>query len=274
MRLRDDRPSAPLRTQRTIEASKDRKRLWFGVLLFVICVVSCAGAFYGAKKLVVVSEIVFSGNQHMKAGELQGLMRLRKGDELFAVSGAEIRARLLKSPWVKDAVVRKEPVGRVLVHVFEAVPLAVLEMQGRSVLVDREGVLLEDLRAASPVVLPVLRIDPVQARDAYLEALAFVEVVRSKRVMSSTGNFVLTGARPEELTLHLEQTTVKIGSGEFERKLADLQFVKEEIAKRNIRVEYIDLRFANRIVVKPIQHEAADTGTLEEKQKKHAKKKH
>ncbi len=43
-----------------------------------------------------------------------------------------------------------------------------------------------------------------------------------------------------------------MGAGDFERKLTDLQFVKEEIAKRNIRVEYIDLRFANRIVVKPV----------------------
>ncbi len=91
MRLKTESPASPLRTQRTIEAAKARKHLWFVVALFVLCAVSFAGAFYGAKKLVVVSELKFSGMQHLKQGDLQKLIRLRAGDELFGLPSSEIR---------------------------------------------------------------------------------------------------------------------------------------------------------------------------------------
>lgn len=256
MRSKTESPAMPLRTQRTIEAAKARKHLWFVVALFVLCAVSFAGAFYGAKKLVVVSELKFSGMQHLKQSDLQKLIRLRTGDELFGVPSSEIRTRLMKSPWVKDAVIRKELTGRVLISVFEAVPRAILQTGDRFTLIDRDGVLLEEVPGSQEKLLPVIRgIDPSQMRDAYREALAFVEVIHAKRGGSAAGNLVISGSRPEELTLTVDQISVRIGAGDFERKLADLQFVKEEIAKRNIRVEYIDLRFANRIVVKPVDQQ-------------------
>lgn len=273
MRLRDNSTPPPLRNQRTIEAGKDRKRLWFGVALFVLSIVSCAGAFYGAKKMVVVSDMTFTGAKHLKAEDLKALVRVRKGDELFGVSSSEIRTRLMKSPWVKDAVIRKELTGRIEVYIFEAVPRAVLQTQDRSMLIDRDGVLLEEVKPSAQIVLPILRgIDPVQMRDAYREALAFAEVLQARRGTLTQGDLIISGSRPEELALLIDQVSVRIGSGEFERKLTDLQFVREEIAKRNIRVEYIDLRFANRIVVKPINQDAHESDTSEEKSQKHAKK--
>lgn len=273
MRFRNNAAVPPLRNQRTIEAGKDRKRLWFWVALCVLLAVSCAGAFYGAKKLVVVTEVAFSGTNHLKHNDLQKLVRLRPGDELFGVSSAEIRNRVMKSPWVKDAVVRKELTGRVLVYIFEAVPRAVLQFHERAMLIDRDGVLLEPV-AASGIFLPVLRgIDPVQMKDAYREALAFVEVIHAKLGMQGDAGLVISGSRPEDLTLLFDQVLVRIGAGDFERKLADLQFVREEITKRNIQVEYIDLRFANRIVVKPVNQPGQETSAPKENTRKHAQKK-
>ena len=265
-----------LRNQRSLEHQKGLKKLYAGGALVLLLVASFAGAFYLAKALVVVSEVKISGNQHLKAEELITLMRMRRGDELFGVTSRELQVRLMKSPWVKDAVVRKELTGEVNVRITEAVPRAVLAFDTRSYLVDRDGVMLEELKNVPTIFLPVIRgIDPAQMRDAYREALAFIEVIHAKRGgLATSSAFYVTGTRPEDITLHLENTVIKVGSGDFERKLDDLQFVTEEIAKRNIRVEYVDLRFANRIVVKPVNQEVQETGGQGKRSSDDQKKKH
>lgn len=264
---------ATLRNKRSLEHKKGLKKLFAGVALAFLLSASFAGTFYLAKKLVVVSEVVISGNQHLKSEELIALMRMRKNDELFGVTSRELQMRLMKSPWVKDAVVRKNLTGQVEVRIAEAVPRAVLAFETRSYLVDRDGVMLEELKDTPTIFLPVIRgIDPGQMRDAYREALSFIEVIHAKRGgLAANGTFSVTGTRPEDITLHLENIVIKVGSGDFERKLDDLRFVTEEIAKRNIRVEYVDLRFANRIVVKPLNEETLAPGA-QEKKSSHDKK--
>jgi len=45
---------------------------------------------------------------------------------------------------------------------------------------------------------------------------------------------------------------IRMGQGDYERKLSRLLALEDEIKKRQIAVDYVDLRFANRVVVKPI----------------------
>ncbi|HMK42790.1 MAG TPA: FtsQ-type POTRA domain-containing protein [Dissulfurispiraceae bacterium] len=252
-----------MRNQRPLETLKERRTLFYSAVLGCICLACFVGSFLLAKKIVVVHDIAISGSHHLKAEDIVSLLHLRRGDELFSVSSAELKARVLKSPWVKDAAIRKDLAGRVSVRVVEAVPRALLEFQGHTYLIDRDGVLLEDLKSVPTHFLPVIRtIDPVHMKDAYSEALGFIETVHAKRGgFAGNGSVVVTGTRPEDITLHLDDVSIKIGAGDFERKLNDLQFVREEIAKRNIKVEYIDLRFANRIVVKPVNQDVATVGT-------------
>ena len=45
---------------------------------------------------------------------------------------------------------------------------------------------------------------------------------------------------------------IKVGEGSYEQKLARLFELIDEIRSRPIEVDYIDLRFANRVIVKPV----------------------
>jgi cell division septal protein FtsQ len=46
---------------------------------------------------------------------------------------------------------------------------------------------------------------------------------------------------------------VKVGAGDYKEKLQRLLELEEDIQRRQITVDYIDVRFANRVVVKPIK---------------------
>jgi cell division septal protein FtsQ len=44
-----------------------------------------------------------------------------------------------------------------------------------------------------------------------------------------------------------------MGFGDYEKKLSSYFALKDEITGRNIAIEYIDLRFSNRLIVKPVK---------------------
>ena len=99
--------------------------------------------------------------------------------------------------------------------------------------------------------LPIIKdIDHNRNREAYAEAVKFVNVL-NRRTLSYGGSIEITGQRPEDITLKLGSIAIKIGAGDFEKKIERLEFAKDEIEKRNIAVEHIDLRFADKIIVKP-----------------------
>jgi cell division protein FtsQ len=60
-------------------------------------------------------------------------------------------------------------------------------------------------------------------------------------------------SRPQELTSVIDGMVVKIGVGDYKEKLQRLLELEEDILRRQITVDYIDVRFANRVVVKPVK---------------------
>ena len=52
--------------------------------------------------------------------------------------------------------------------------------------------------------------------------------------------------------MQVDGMLVKVGHGEYEEKLQRLLELEDEIMRRGIPVDYIDLRFANKVIVKPI----------------------
>lgn len=249
------------RNLRSLQRKKESKKTRFILFLFLLFIITASAAYFLIKNHIIVKEVAFVGNHHIKNDELRSLIRVKMGDELFGVSGKEIYRRLKASPWVRDAVIRKEflgfRAGRIVVNVTEAVPAAILSIADVSYLIDREGNILEQMKEGTVLFLPVIKdIDRKKNRDAYMEAVRFANVLHNKRIQSYDGTIEITGQRPENITLKLDNTSIKIGAGDFDKKLERLDFVRDEIEKRNMSVEYIDLRFADKIVVKPVGQES------------------
>ena len=246
------------RNIRSLDREKGKKRLRFVLIVSFLAVSVCLGIYYIVRHNIKTGEIVFIGNNHLKNEELTSLIKIKKGEKTFEVSGSEIYKNLLKSPWIKDAVIRRELSGRLMVKVTEAVPVAILSLSGRPYLIDRDGVVLEEMKAGTVLFLPVIKdIDPRVNAETYTEAIRFVKVLYDKRILSYGGNLEISGSRPEEIALKLDSVSIRVGIGDFEKKLGRLKFVRDEIEKRNMAVEYIDLRFSNRIIVKPVGHAAS-----------------
>lgn len=216
-----------------------------GILVSVLVYRASARAF-------PVREVVFYGNTHLSDAELREMSGIGKNEGLFAVSSKRVSARFLQSPWITNVCIRKDFPHRVLIKIQETSPFAILELKGRSFLIDERGKLLEEMKDVVPF-LPVITSDPFKNRDDFLEALNLAKVVKEKKIATERGRVeIIADKGPESISMVMDNVLIRMGQGDYERKLSRLLALEDEIKKRAIAVDYVDLRFANRVVVKPI----------------------
>lgn len=230
--------------------------------LFVL-VLLITGAYWSAKyaidtarkTLFPVKEIVFSGNKHISESELKAIMGISGNESLLGLSSKELEGRLLKSPWIKAVSFRKDFPHRFTVRIEESMPYALLEMNGRTFFVDDKGNMLEELKGESIPFLPIISGDPFKNSSVFPEVMNLVRTMKDKGFIAVKDRIEIIiphGAGPEDISMQVDGMLVKVGHGEYEEKLQRLLELEDEIMRRGIPVDYIDLRFANKVIVKPI----------------------
>ncbi len=134
-------------------------------------------------------------------------------------------------------------------------PYALLEMNGRTFFIDDKGNRLEELKGEAIPFLPVISGDLFKNSGVFSEVLNLVRTMKDKGFIAVKDRIEIIiphGAGPEDISMQVDGTLVKVGHGEYEEKLQRLLELEDEIMRRGIPVDYIDLRFANKVIVKPI----------------------
>jgi cell division protein FtsQ len=226
------------------------------VLPVFIVAAAAAGLLYllipPFKATFSLHKIVFSGNTHLTDEELKGLSGLKGGEDMITLSASRVSEKITSSPWVREATVRKELPDTVRAVIQEAEPFALLDMTGRMFLVDDEGELLEELRETAVPFLPVIAGNPFEQKSVYSEAIRLVQAMKQSGLLLTKDHIEVIAHDMRELSVNIDGTVVKVGQGDYEEKLTRLAELEGDIRKRQIPVDYIDLRFANRVIVKPV----------------------
>ncbi len=247
------------RNVRILKRKRKNKKIRFIVLFSLAVILAISSISYAIKHHLNINDIYILGNEHLKNDDIISLLKIKKGDPIFRVSNHELYKRIKTSPWIKDAIIKKDLSGKIFINITESKPVAILDINNKFFLVDRDGTLLEESKEGTLTFLPVIKdIDPYNNRDTYLEAIKFINILHNK-AMLYTGNVEIRGNRPEEIELKSEGFIIKIGAGDFDKKLERLSIIKEEIEKRGQPVEFIDLRFAGKAIVKTVEQKGEET---------------
>lgn len=234
-----------------------RKRyLIFVFVLFVLGagLISTLWLYRLSSRLFPVKEIVFYGNKHLSETELRSLTGIDEKEGLIKLSAAGISKDLSKSPWIRGVSIRKDFPDRVLIKIHEASPFALLELKGRTFFIDDAGRMLEEIKGSTVPFLPIISADPFNRHDDFSEALNLARVVKDKKIATERNRVeILADKGPENLSMVIDNVVIKVGQGDYEQKIRRLFDLEDEIRRRAVTVDYVDLRFANRIVVKPIR---------------------
>ncbi|MDA8086532.1 MAG: FtsQ-type POTRA domain-containing protein [Nitrospiraceae bacterium] len=204
-----------------------------------------------------LKKIVFVGNRNLSSGELLALLNVKAGQNMLRMSKRDLTERLLASPWVEAAAVRKEILtGRIVARVDERKPFVIIRRDGVMWLADFQGRLLEPLRAGTVPFLPVIDADVRNYPDTFREAVLLA------RCLKKLGYFqrpiqIMAACPTEELSMQSGDEIIRVGFGDYGQKLNMLAELESEIAKRQIKASVVDLRFANRVIVTPVVAQVA-----------------
>lgn len=236
---------------------KNKSGLLIGITAFVLLVSTLATVAYISYIKIIsafpIKKIIFTGNKHLNIDELRTFTGIHGKESLIALSGKSVSQRLLKSPWIRSASVSKVFPDTLSIVISEVVPFALLDVNGHIFLTDDKGNLLEELKDNTIPFLPIITGDPFKEKDGFSEALTLAKTMIDMGFSSERDQIEIVLSKPQELTSVIDGTVVKIGIGEYREKLERLLELQEEIQRRKIPIDYIDLRFANRVVVKPIK---------------------
>ena len=206
-----------------------------------------------------VVELKPIGNSRLSEGEIEALLDGLKGRNIVTTPLEPWRDRLLSSPWVREATLRRALPGTIEVRIAERVPMAVARSGDTLLLIDELGTVVDEFgpRYRSldlPIVEGLMERDgkPAPPDDAHVALVA--EALASLRAANLLGRISQIDVR------HLRNVTVllmddpavlQLGHADFgERVLAYLD-MKERLVRMVDQVESVDLRFENRVYVRP-----------------------
>ncbi|MBM3284555.1 MAG: FtsQ-type POTRA domain-containing protein [Candidatus Aminicenantes bacterium] len=186
--------------------------------------------------------------------DLEPVLDAARLGNLLVLDISRLQERIEAHRWVKQARLRKVFPSTLKVEIRERSPAAVLETGAAFLLIDREGVLLEQLRSREESQLPLLT-DASGFKKHYRQKLDLAWACLdslSPEIRQRVDSLDLS--RADGITLHFKDrpTRLLLGTDRFLEKTKFFWSALDKLESDNGPLEYVDLRFDDRIYIKPL----------------------
>lgn len=233
------------------------------VLALVVGAAVVASTRVVGARVLAVDDLTVHGTHRLSAGEVEALMHGIRGESLLLVDLDRFRAALLASPWVADVVLRRVLPSTVDVFIEEREPVAVARLGQQLYLVDGTGVIMgeygplyrdldlpivDGLAAPRTADGPV--IDPGRAQLAARLFRALDARPALKRLVSQVD---VSNDRNVVVLLGDDTTALYLGDEAFVERLQTYLDLTPALDTRGRSVDYVDLRFGDRVFLKDRQ---------------------
>lgn len=206
-----------------------------------------------------VRHIEVSGNQRLHQTEVAGLLDGLIGERLLAVDLERWRARLLASPWIADARLRRRLPATIHVEVRERVPLGLARAAEDLYLVDASGAVIDDYGPRyAELDLPI--IDGLVARPAsrppaidprrWRLAFRLLAELRTRPGLATRVSQVdVSNLHDARVILDGDPAIVRLGDTQFLERLESYVGLQATLREQVPDIDYVDVRFGERVYV-------------------------
>jgi cell division septal protein FtsQ len=186
--------------------------------------------------------------------EIQEFFKNKNLGNILLLDIGHVQELLESHRWVKNACVRKIFPSSLRIEIEERKPMAILKKEN-FYLIDKQGILLEKIQPQEYKELPLL-IDSNNFERDYKEKLELAWRCLESLAPSERENIeILDLTDYGNITAKLRSSGVnlKLGGDNFLQKLKIFQEWRSNL-ERFGPLEYVDLRFQDRLYIKPQQH--------------------
>jgi cell division protein FtsQ len=240
-------------------------RLFFGAAVFLAVGVSTAMAGYKVKQYVTSDPQFNLSRERKDAITIQGLVYASKwkvqrvfaadfDHSIFSIPLEERRRRLIGIDWIEEASVSRVWPDRLIVRVKERKPVAFVSVRTGILLIDANGVMLEQPARAQfsfPVLDGVREDETESARRERVRA--YLDFQQDMGYLSKNISEV-DATDPDNIRVITQMDrraiTLLMGEGNYARRYQNFVNHYPDISKRSPDVKIFDLRLDDRITVK------------------------
>jgi len=190
-----------------------------------------------------LEEIEITGIKQLDRFDILNAMGLKRGQCTLNISTEQVAERLKKLPAVREASLRIDLSGRIVVEIVEREPAAIVKCGDKNMQMDLDGILFSDATPDAKGTLPLItglcgsnpnKGDPIAARslEQIRELLSAID--SSKNWLSGTAIAECRwSASGFTLVFGERAVLVDIGKGAFEQKMTKLRKVINTLNERD-----------------------------------------
>ena len=265
----------PARRKRNWRASVRSLLIWIAVVGAVTYGALRTSALAAHAHVLEVEKIVVRGNERLSKGEVLALLNGLRGENLMWTDLNVWRARLMASPWVRDAALRRSLPSTVEVVVSERQPIGIGRINGDMYLVDERGVIIDQYGPQyADIDLPI--IDGLLAAPsgggsmtdegrADLAARVIAAVKSKPAIARRLSQVDVSDLHNASVILSGDSAMIQLGDDQFLARLQSYLDLAPTLRERVADIDSVDLRFDDRIYVKPKTASPAKTGAQKKK---------
>lgn len=246
---------------------RSRALRWGAGVVIVLAALAMTFVQLSARGVFTVDRVTVRGNSRLSTGEVLMLVDGLKGESVFAADLEQYRARLLDSPWVADATMRRVLPSTIDLRVIERVPIAVGRLGDQLFLVDPSGVIIDEYGPQySQYDLPIVdglvsspsgggpAVDADRARlvARFVDAIAALPAIRQH-----VSQVDVTDAHNLVAILDQDPVALRLGDRDFAARLQRYLELAPSLKEQIQEIDAVDLRFDERI---PVSRKAAGAG--------------
>lgn len=208
-----------------------------------------------------IEKISVRGNERLSKGEVLSTLNGLVGGSLIWTDLEVWRQRLLKTPWIRDAAMHRTLPSTVEVVVSERLPVAVGRIHGELYLIDEGGVIIDQYGPQyADFDLPI--VDGLTAQSgadgstadtarAALAARVIAAINVKPRIGSRLSQIDVSDLHNVSVILNGDTAVIRLGEDQFLPRLESYLELAAALHERVADIDYVDLRFDDRIYVRP-----------------------
>ena len=207
-----------------------------------------------------IDDIVVRGNGRLSNSQVLAALGGLRGENIVLTDLDAWRRRLMASPWIRDASLRRSLPSTVEVMVSEREPIAIGRISGELYLVDERGSVIDRYGPRyAELDLPI--VDGLAARDtggsmvdegrAELAARLIGALQPDPEIAGALSQVDVSDVRNAKVILNTDPAVIFVGDDRFLPRIQMYLQLAATLRQQVPEIDYVDLRFDDRIYVRP-----------------------
>ena len=239
---------------------------WLAARISVLSLIAGYAVYLGVTTIAAAStlqirHLVVRGHERLSAGEVLSLVEGLRGQNILAVKLDDWQRRLLSSPWVEAATIRRVLPSTLEITVHERRPIGIGRLGATMYLIDAKGVIVDEYGPVyADIDLPIidgLASSPqdggsiIDATRAEFAARAIGALSARPEILNKVSQIDVRDLHDAVVILDGDSALLRLGDTDFVARLQQYIDLAPALRERLPGIDYVDLRFDERLYVRP-----------------------